>query len=508
MKKLLLAYLCTISTIAVALPLDTYTNYVTAHPNEAKKGIFAELLARGTGTNDMYVLEVDPTTGALPISGSFAFVPNVSDFGATTNALRTASVIGNTTGQAAFGTGTRSAQTLRVTVATDDVVPASQSGTWNINNVSGTVSLPTGAATAANQTTANTSLSSIDTKTPALGQTTMAGSSPVVIASNQSAVPASQSGTWTVQPGNTANTTPWLTTISQGGNSATVTASSALKVDGSAVTQPVSAASLPLPTGAATESTLSTLSGKVANDYGVSSGAVRTAAQVGNATGVADFGSGAAGSQTLRTVISTRSESVATPLAAQLSNGSAALDYNSGAASSATLRTVLSTRSESVATPLAAQLSNGTSAVDYGSGAAGTATLRVVPSTRSEAAATPLSVRISDGSSFISPGTSTGRSYSDSARLAYSSSNVTSGAWVQLIASTAATINQLKIFHSCGYGIELGTGAAASETRKLLIPPGGFDSDVNLAIASGTRISLRALSTTCDTGEIILTGLN
>lgn len=34
-----------------------------------------------------------------------------------------------------------------------DAVPASQSGTWNITNVSGTVSLPTGASTAANQTT-------------------------------------------------------------------------------------------------------------------------------------------------------------------------------------------------------------------------------------------------------------------------------------------------------------------------------------------------------------------
>lgn len=53
-------------------------------------------------------------------------------------------------------------------------------------------------------------------------------------------VAATQSGTWTVQPGNTANTTPWLATINQGGNSATVTASNALKVDGSAVTQPVS----------------------------------------------------------------------------------------------------------------------------------------------------------------------------------------------------------------------------------------------------------------------------
>lgn len=35
---------------------------------------------------------------------------------------------------------------------------------------------------------------------------------------------ATQSGTWTMQPGNTANTTPWLATINQGGNSATVAA--------------------------------------------------------------------------------------------------------------------------------------------------------------------------------------------------------------------------------------------------------------------------------------------
>lgn len=56
--------------------------------------------------------------------------------------------------------------------------------------------LPTGAATAANQTTANGYLSSIDGKAPALGQAVMAASSPVVIASNQTAVPVS--GTITV----------------------------------------------------------------------------------------------------------------------------------------------------------------------------------------------------------------------------------------------------------------------------------------------------------------------
>jgi hypothetical protein len=37
-------------------------------------------------------------------------------------------------------------------------------------------------------------------------------------------IAGTQSGTWTVQPGNTANTTPWLATINQGGNSAAVAA--------------------------------------------------------------------------------------------------------------------------------------------------------------------------------------------------------------------------------------------------------------------------------------------
>lgn len=53
------------------------------------------------------------------------------------------------------------------------------------------------------------------------GQATMANSLPVTIASNQTALtvtgtggtfPSTQSGTWTVQPGNTANTTAWLVT--------------------------------------------------------------------------------------------------------------------------------------------------------------------------------------------------------------------------------------------------------------------------------------------------------
>jgi hypothetical protein len=70
--------------------------------------------------------------------------------------------------------------------------------------------LPSGAATSANQTTANSSLSSIDSKTPAL----VSGRQPV---------------------------------------------------DGSGVTQPISAASLPLPSGASTEATLALIKAKTDN---------------------------------------------------------------------------------------------------------------------------------------------------------------------------------------------------------------------------------------------------
>ncbi len=147
-------------------------------------------------------LKVDGSGVTQPVSGTVA----VSNFPATQNVAVTSSV------------------EVEVKNDSGNAIPVSAAS----------LPLPTGAATSANQATEIASLASIDAGIPAaLGQTTMAASMPVTIASNQSAIPASQSGTWTVQPGNTANTTAW-------------------KVDGSAVTQPVSAASLPLPTGAST----------------------------------------------------------------------------------------------------------------------------------------------------------------------------------------------------------------------------------------------------------------
>lgn len=92
-------------------------------------------------------------------------------------------------------------------------------------------------------------------------------------------VTANQGGTWTVQPGNTANTTPWLTTINQGGNSATVTGSNALKVDGSAVTQPVSG------TVTVTQATASNLRAQLASESSTGSAIPSTAVMVGGSDG-------------------------------------------------------------------------------------------------------------------------------------------------------------------------------------------------------------------------------
>lgn len=51
------------------------------------------------------------------------------------------------------GTTTQPVSDAGGSLTVDGTVSAVQSGTWNINNISGTVSLPTGAATSANQTT-------------------------------------------------------------------------------------------------------------------------------------------------------------------------------------------------------------------------------------------------------------------------------------------------------------------------------------------------------------------
>jgi hypothetical protein len=86
----------------------------------------------------------------------------------------------------------------------------------DVVSIGGTLPLPTGAATSANQTTIITDLAAINAKLGTLGQQTEANSAPVVIASNQSAIPVTTqtaNGVLTDNSGTTSATSNTSTTV-------------------------------------------------------------------------------------------------------------------------------------------------------------------------------------------------------------------------------------------------------------------------------------------------------
>lgn len=216
----------------------------------------------GTQTGGVLTIQGDPSGTPIPISGSISATnPSVGVTGSTIPG--DATFIGGTD-----GTNLRGVAAINTTPAGTEYALVTRNIPSGTQAVSGTVtsnigttnglaldSSVNGILLAQNSTTSGqlgplvqgavtTSSPSYTTaKTSPLSLTTAGAlriDGSAVTQPVSGTVAATQSGTWTVQPGNTANTTPWLLTISQGGNSATVTASNALKVDGSAVTQPVS----------------------------------------------------------------------------------------------------------------------------------------------------------------------------------------------------------------------------------------------------------------------------
>jgi len=214
----------------------------------------------GTASTDVITVQGIASMTALKIDGSAVTQP-VSDGGGSLTVDGSVSVSGLVPGVSATSLGKAEdavaadgdtgvmalavrKDTAATTVGADgDYHPFEVDGNgrlWvNGSSVTQPVSaaslpLPTGASTAANQSTANTALAAIQTAvetidnavsgagvnvsqingvTPLMGAgNTGTGSPRVTIASDQAAIPVSQSGTWTVQPGNTANSTPWLTT--------------------------------------------------------------------------------------------------------------------------------------------------------------------------------------------------------------------------------------------------------------------------------------------------------
>ncbi len=94
-------------------------------------------------------------------------------------------------------------------------------------------------------------------------------------------------------------------------------------------------------------------------------------------------------------------------------------------------------------------------------------------------------------------------SYVDSVVNNYGVTNVTTAAWVQLIASLPAAASRVEIFDSSGEILELGVGAAAAESRVTVIQPGG-NGVISLSFNAADRISVRAITANCTTAGTYL----
>lgn len=85
-------------------------------------------------------------------------------------------------------------------------------------------------------------------------------------------------------------------------------------------------------------------------------------------------------------------------------------------------------------------------------------------------------------------------------RTDYSSTNVTTGAWVQLVASLGAATSGVEIFDSSGQTLLLGYGPSGQEVGQFIIFPGG-NGIVPFGFPAGVRVVIKALSGTASSGE-------
>jgi len=108
----------------------------------------------------------------------------------------------------------------------------------------------------------------------------------------------------------------------------------------------------------------------------------------------------------------------------------------------------------------------------------------------------------------VTPTNAQGRSAALQVYSPYTTTPVTTAAYVQIVASTSAIVNWLSIFDSSGSAMILAVGASGSEVPQLYLPPGGMTEGYPLYIPSGSRIAYKALDNNASSGELIITGLN
>jgi hypothetical protein len=223
-------------------------------------------------------------------------------------------------------------------------------------------------------------------------------------------------------------------------------------------TLPISAASLPLPTGASTNAELVTINSTLGSPF-----------QAGGSIGNSSFGiSGSlpAGSNAIGSV------SVSNFPATQAISA-ASLPLPTGAATSANQTNA----------------SQKTQIVD-GSG-------NVIASTSNA-----LNVNVQNSISQTIAGTASANA---PVYNVYSSTNITTSAYVQLVASTSNVVNTVHIFDSSGQAMIFAVGGSGSEVIQVYVPPGG--DTFTLHIPAGSRIAYKALTATASAGYLLMSFL-
>jgi hypothetical protein len=85
----------------------------------------------------------------------------------------------------------------------------------------------------------------------------------------------------------------------------------------------------------------------------------------------------------------------------------------------------------------------------------------------------------------------------------YSSTNVTTSAYVELDAALDGHTNEIEIFDSGGETMLLALGPVGSESDIMYIIPGG-NGRIKLGLPQGARLSVKAVSGNVTTGELTM----
>lgn len=326
----------------------------------------------------------------------------------------------------------------------------------------------------------DTATADIDSKTPTLGQKTSAGSSPVVIASDQSSIPVTVASV----PLPTGASTAALQSNVQSAPGTPQTVALTIQGNASGIAVPISAAALPLPTGAATSANQTNASQKTQ----IVDGSGNVIASTSNALNV-DVINFPATQPVSGTVAVTQSTSPWVDNLTQVGGSAISLGSKTSANSLPVViasdqgavpvsGTVTANQGSANATPWNENISQ------YG----GSAT-----SLGQKTSASSIPVVLASDQSALST-SQKGRALANAPTVTTYGTPVTSAAYTTIVASTTSATNLVELFDSSGVAIFFAVGAAAAEVNQFVIYPGG-NGQVPLAIPAGSRISYKAVST-------------